>query len=213
MDSETLVRTASYSVSGLSIIPTIDFLIKGFKKHYRQEEYSISTLSVILTVLTLGAPLFGYAFASLMMKMLFGSQEEYDIEKYGFIVGTVLSLGLIWIVVFIVLGPTLFAYRKILEGIYHTEEPSPAEGVSLLIATIITLGFVWLAILINIVIHRFLFVRIWNNVMNKNVEYQEVYTVLFILVSILTLGLAPLGAFLTYWRIELFFNNAEDQVI
>ncbi len=212
-DSQMISSILTYAVSALSVIPTLDFLIKAFKKHYRHEEYSISTLSVILTVLSFGAPLFAYAFISLMMKMLFGSQEEYDIEKYGFIVGTVLSLGLIWVGIFFILGPTLFAYRKIIDGIYLTEEPSPAEGVSLLLATIFTLGLVWIGILINIVLMRFFFVKGWNIVMNSDNEVEPAYIVFFIIISIITLGLAPLGALMSYWQIELFLNNVEDQIV
>ncbi len=209
-----LERNAMWSaVLGLlAIIPSIEFFIKAFKKHARGEEYAVSTLSIILTVLSFGMPFFAYAFTSFIMKRAFNSNQEYTTEKWGFWVLSIFTLGLVWLGVLIVVGPALFVYRKITEGVYKLEDSTGLEMTSLIISTIFTLGFIWLFIGITIVFVRFFFVKAWNTSMAADVEVGTGTMVWFWILSILSIGTIPLGMFASYWTYEIFINNVEDLV-
>lgn len=197
----------------LSIIPAIDFFLKAFKKHYRGEDHEISMLSIILTVLSLGIPFFTYAFVSFIMKVAFGSREEYTSEKWGFVIGTIFTLGFVWLIVFLALGPTIFMYRKVVNGIYSVEEASTAEMISLILATILTLGILWIVLGIGVVFARIFFLKAWNTVMNDELELSSSTKVWGIILSILTLGILPIASFTAYFTYELFLYNAEGQVL
>ncbi len=209
-----LEKTTMWSmiIGLLAIIPSIEFFIKAFKKHARGEEFAISTLSIVLTVLSIGMPFFAYAFTSFIMKRAFGSDQEYTTEKWGFWILSILSLGLVWVGVFLAIGPALFLYRKITEGIYKLEDSTGLEMTSLIVVTILTLGLIWLVIGVAIVFTRFFFVKAWNNAMAVDIEVGTGSMVWFWILSIITLGILPLGTFTTYWVYELFINNAEDLV-
>lgn len=200
----------SMGVGLLAIIPSIEFMIKAYKKHYLKEEYRISTLSIILTVLSFGMPFFGYAFTSMGAKILFGSHEDYDQEIWGFIILSILTLGFIWLGFLIAIGPALFMYRRIVEGVFTTEETSGVEVVSLIIATLVTLGIMWIIIGFAVVYSKLFFQIAVNKTETAYVEYSNSLKVWAIVLGVITLGTVPLAAFTSYFTYELFLNNIDS---
>lgn len=209
-------RSFAYLTSGLgvlSIIPSIEFMVKAFKKHYLKETYQISMLSIVLTVLSFGMPLFMYAFTSLGMKILFGSTEDHDVEVWGFVILSIFTLGFVWLIFLIAIGPALFVYRKATENIFTTEEASGLEVVSLILATLVTLGIIWPILGISLVYLRVYLIIAGNNTGYTNLEIPTSTKVWAIVIGILTVGVIPLVNFLQYFTYELFFNNIESREI
>ena len=194
-------------------IPTVEFMIKAYYKHYFKKKYRISTLSYGLTILSFGLPLFSYAFASLSAKILFNSNEQDDIEIWGFIILSIITLGLVWLLFFLSIGIIAFVYKRGFKGIIEFNTDTVLLNVSLLMTTIITLGFVWIVIGISLIATRIFVLVSRKNVLGINQPLEQPYLVGAIILSVLTLGVLPLAILAGYWQFELFFMNIDEREI
>lgn len=197
-----------YGITFLSIIPMIEFLMKGFHKHYAKEEYKISILSKVLTVLTLGMPILYYGFYSFMLKDMFRSDERLSVlEIVGIVIITLITFGFIWIVY----GPTKYIYTKGFKDVFNLEDhKSTIEIVSLVLVSIFTLGIVWIFILIGIASTEFISKFVAKHLLGLNYKLSSFSKILLIILSVLTLGLVPIMMFLGYGFYELIvviYNN------
>ncbi len=200
--------------SGILVaIPTLEFMIKAYYKHYLKQEYKISTISFVLTILSFGMPLFSYAFTSLMAKVLFNSEEQNDIEIWGFVILSLITVGLIWIGFFLSIGVTAFVYKRGFKGVIEFNTDQVLVNVSLLITSIITLGLIWIIIGISLITTRIFVAWSHKNVLGVNLPIEQPYVVGAIIISVLTLGIFPLVILAGYWQFELFFMNIDQKEI
>ncbi|XMB85789.1 hypothetical protein RJG79_10305 [Mycoplasmatota bacterium WC44] len=204
----SLINGITYGWALLSIIPMIEFMMKAFHKYYTGEEYKISILSKILTVISLGMPILYYGFYSFMIKDLFKSEEKLStLEIVGLVLITLITFGSIWIMY----GPTKYIYTKGLKDVFNLEkDKSTIETVSLVLASIFTLGIVWIIIPIGIASTEFISKFVARNLLGLDYKLSKFSKILLIILSVLTLGMIPLTIFLGYGFYELIvviYNN------
>lgn len=199
-----------YSVL-IMAIPTIEFVIKAYNKHYNKQVYNISTLSKVLTVLSFGMPVLAYAFTSLTAKVMFDSEEETDIEGWGYVILSIITLGTVWIAFLLAVGPAVYVYKRALKGVFEVKGESVIIGVSLVIVSVVTLGIVWIGILIGIASTRLLILQARRTTLGIDYELETYVKVTLIVFTVISLGLFAVGLFSTYWQYEVFFLNSEKE--